>query len=255
MNQEFITVGIVDDNESSIKKLSADLSAFPDVKIVATISLPEKAKGLIVREQPDILFLDIEMPGISGIELLKQMQPELHPEMKIVFYTAYNQYLLEALRASAFDYLLKPYLREELAAIIERYRSYVPKTVENLEQSLRRLLAQENIFAIQTSTGLMVVNYEKIILFQYVKEERCWQMLHAETNKMYKLRMSTTAKGLLSFNKAFIQISQDCIVNLNYLTHIENRTLKCSFIHPHQKIERMASQRYYKKIKERLEIL
>jgi DNA-binding LytR/AlgR family response regulator len=59
--------------------------------------------------------------------LLKNIQSELKPDTKVVFYTAYNKYLLEALRASAFDYLLKPYLPDELTAVIERYRSYVPK--------------------------------------------------------------------------------------------------------------------------------
>jgi len=254
MNNE-ITVIIVDDDAMSIKKLCHDLSAFSDVKVLAAVTTPEKARKLIVREQPDILFLDIELPGMSGIELLRSMQPELHPEIKVVFYTAYNQYLLEALRASAFDYLLKPYLLEELTSIFERYRSYVPKTTESLEQSLRRLLAQENIFAIQTLSGLMLLSHEKILLFQYTKDQRCWQMMHTDNYKLHKLRMSTTARELLAINKAFLQISQDCIVNMHYLSSIENRTLRCKFCYPHHEIERTASQRYYKKMKETLEII
>lgn len=254
MNQE-ISVIIVDDDMMSVKKLSADLATFPDIKTIKSATSPEKAKKMIIREQPDILFLDIEMPGMSGIELLRRIQPELHPEIKVVFYTAYNKYLLEALRASAFDYLLKPYMPDELATIIERCRSITPKNTENLEQSLHKLLVQNNIFAIQTLSGLMLLSYEKILLFQYTKEQRCWQMMHADDYKLHKLRMSTTAKELLALNKAFTQISQDCIVNLHYLSSIENRTLRCSFFPPHDKIERAASQRYFKKIKERLEII
>lgn len=254
MNQE-ITVIIVDDDVMSIKRLSGDLAAFPDIKVITTASSPEKAQKIIIREQPDILFLDVEMPGMSGIELLRRMQPELHPEIKVVFYTAYNKYLLEALRTSAFDYLLKPYMPDELAAIIERYRSYTPRNTDSLEQSLHKLLVQNNIFAIQTLSGLMLVSSEKILLFQYTKEQRCWQMMHTDDNKFHKLRMSTTAKELLAISKVFVQISQDCIVNLNYLASIENRTLQCSFCPPHDKVKRTASQRYFKKIREMLEII
>jgi len=254
MNQKF-TVMVVDDDDMAIKKLCQDLSTFPDMQVIATANTSQKARALIIREQPDILFLDIEMPGTSGIELLRSLQSKIHPEMKVVFYTAYNQYLLEAVRASAFDYLLKPYLPEELAAIIERYRSYVPKTPENLEQSLCRLLAQNDFFAIYTLSGLMMVNCEKIILFQYAKEQRCWQMMHIDDYKLYKLRPNTKAREILFINKAFVQISQDCIVNLHYLSSIENRSLRCIFCHPHQSIEQTASQRYFKKIREQLEII
>lgn len=255
MNQE-ISVIIVDDDVMSIKRLSHDLALFPGIKVVATSTTPDKSVKVIIQEQPDILFLDIEMPGMSGIELLKRVQPELHPEVKVVFYTAYNQYVLEALRASAFDYLIKPYESDELVAIIERYRSYIPHNNETLEGSLHKLLVQNHIFAIHTLNGLMLVNNEKVLLFQYSKEYRCWQMMYTDnSNKLHRLRASTTSKELLNISATFIQISQDCIVNLNYLASIENRSLQCSFYPPYNHIKRIASQRYYKKIKGRLEII
>ena len=254
MTQE-INVIIVDDDVMSIKQLVHDLAAYPGVRVVATSTAPEKAQKIIIHEQPDLLFLDIEMPGMSGIELLKRIQPDLHPELKVVFHTAYNKYVLEALRASAFDYLIKPYMPDELAAIIERYRSYMPQNTETLEHSLHRLLVKNNIFAIQTLNGLMLVSNEKVLLFQYDKEHRCWQMMHTGDNKLHRLRSSTSSKELLSINNSFVQISQDCIVNLNYLASIENRTLQCTFNPPYQHIQRIASQRYFKKIRERLEIL
>ena len=254
MKQE-ITVIIVDDDIMSIKRLSNDLAAFSGVKVIATSTAPEKAIKIIIHEQPDLLFLDVEMPGMSGLELLKRMQPDLHPEIKVVFYTAYNKYLLEALRVSAFDYLLKPYTPDELEVIIERYRSYIPQNLQTLEHSLHKLLINKNIFAIQTLTGLMLVNNEKIILFQYAKEQRYWQLIHTDDSaRFHRLRGNTSSKDLLAISNSFIQISQDCIVNLNYLASIENRTLQCGFYPPYQHIERTATQRYFKKIKERLEI-
>ena len=77
--------------------------------------------------QPDLLFIDVEMPGMTGLELLSRIQSDIHPDMHIVFYTAYDKYLLDAIHASAFDYLLKPYKLKELDDLINRLRAHVAK--------------------------------------------------------------------------------------------------------------------------------
>ena len=75
-----ITVIAVDDDAMSAKRLCNDLSFFPDIRVIGSYVPPKKAMKLIVREQPDALFLDIKIPGISGIELLKRIQLELHSD-------------------------------------------------------------------------------------------------------------------------------------------------------------------------------
>ena len=251
MNQE-ITVIIVDDDDGSIKRLCEDLSVFPEIEIAATCHSPVKAQKVIISEQPDILFLDVEMPGMTGIELLKRIQPKLHPDTRVVFYTAYDQYLLDALRSSAFDYLLKPYLMEELEAIIERYHlSRNEAKGQPAVQSLNQLL-EKNTLAIQTVSGLMMVPCEKILLFDFIKECKCWQMALTGSDKPFRLRQNTRSKELLAVYDAFVQISKECIVNLNYILAIENKSLCCRFAHPYSEIERSASDRYYKRIRERL---
>ena len=253
MNQE-IRVIIADDDAGSINRLRDDLATFPEIMVIDTCSSPKKVLESMINEQPDILFLDVEMSGMTGIELLERIQPELHTDIKVVFYTAYNKYLLEALREAAFDFLLKPYTMEELKAIIDRYRSSAPKTVDHFDQSLRKLTGHDkNVFSLYTITGLMMVICKRVLLFDYSKEDRCWQMLLTDNSKPQKLRQSTIANELLSFNKAFVQISQDCIVNMNYLSSIENGTLRCRFHPPHEMIERTVSKRYFQKIRERLE--
>ena len=247
---------IVDDDAKCIQRLCDDLSSFAGVEVVATIHSPEKAINIIVNDQPDILFLDVEMPEMTGIELLKRVQSRLRPDVKVVFYTAHDKYLLEALRASAFDYLQKPYLFDELTTIMDRFRLNAPKSTDTLEQSLYKLLRQDkNTFAIQGFSGLMLVNCEKILLFQYSNELRCWQMMLTDSDKYHKLRTSATAKELLAISKMFVQISQECIVNMNYIMSIENRTLHCVFCPPYEWIERTATSRCYKKIREMLEIV
>lgn len=256
MNANEIITVIVDDEPSCIKCLESDLSRFPEIRVVATCTSPDNAAREIIRLQPDLLFVDVEMPGMSGLELLIRLQSDIHPDMHVVFYTAYDKYLLDAIHASAFDYLLKPYKLKELDNLINRLRSHIAKDEKvNIEQSLRKLLIRNNKFAVQTISGLVLVKCEEILLFQYLKELRCWQMMLATDRKLHKLRMSTTAKDLLGIDPSFVQINQDCIINLNYFCSIENVTLKCELYPPFTDIELAVSQRYYRRLKEALEIL
>lgn len=100
----------------------------------------------------------------------------------------------------------------------------------------------------------MLVRCEEIFLFQFLGDQRCWQIV-LTSRTTHKLKMGTTAKDLLSINNTFVQISQDCIVNLTYLMFIENKTLRCEFYPPFQEEERIASHRYFKQLRERLDII
>lgn len=256
MNANEITTIIVDDQPACIKSLENDLSRFSDIRIVATCTSPDNAVREIIRLQPDLLFLDVEMPGMTGLELLSRIQSDIHPDMHIVFYTIYDKYLLDAIRSSAFDYLLKPYKLKELEDLIDRLHSHLAQDEKvNIEQSLRKLLIRNNKFAVQTISGLVFVKCEEILLFQYLREQRCWQMMLMPDRKLYKLRMNTTAKDLLGINTSFVQINQDCIVNLDYLCSIENVTLKCELYPPFTDIKLIVSQRYYRRLREMLDIL
>lgn len=253
MNEE-ITVVIVDDEAASVRNLSGDLSAYPDIRVVETATSPEKARKVVVRQQPDLLFLDVEMPKMSGFDLWQSIRADVHADMRVVFYTAYDKYVLEALRASAFDYLLKPYLPEELDAVIERFRCVFYRSKVNMEQSMRRLLADDCKFAIQTVTGLLLLKRKDVLMFRFSEESRCWR-LFLSNGTDYKLRSSISARDLLNLSISFAQISQNCIINIDYLCSIENKTLECLLYPPFDHFELVASRRYYNKVKEMLEIL
>ena len=86
-----------------------------------TATTAELGKRHILKYQPDLVFLDVELPDMSGFDLLDDIRDDILPNLRVVFYTVYDKYILDALRASAFDYLLKPYLIEELEAL---YRTF-----------------------------------------------------------------------------------------------------------------------------------
>lgn len=249
-----ITTIIVDDQPGCIESLSKDLSKFPDIQILETTTSSEKAKKILIKQQPDLLFLDVEMPKITGVELLNEIRSSIHSNLYVVFYSAFDKYMIDALRASAFDYLLKPYQVEELSAIIERVRKEINMGQVNFEQSMRRLLSDDRKFAMQTLKGLLLLRRSDILYFQYLNEVRCWQMMLTDFS-IHRLRLSTIAKEILSISTSFLQISQDIILNVDYLLSIENRTLRCMLYPPFTELDIKASKRYYSKIKEVLEII
>lgn len=120
--QDKIKVVIVDDEPQSIHKLQDDLATLVDFEVIATSSSAVSAKNLVMSMQPDVLFLDVEMPGQTGLEVLQSLREEMPMELIVVFYSAFDKYMIEALRASAFDFLLKPYQQEEFELVVDRIR-------------------------------------------------------------------------------------------------------------------------------------
>ena len=142
----------------------------------------------------------------------------------------------------------------ELADIIKRVKKEIEMGRINFEQSMRRLLSDDRKFALQTITGLLLLRRSDILYFQYLNEHRCWQMMLTDYS-VHRLRLNMTAKEILSISISFLQVSQDIILNVDYLLSIENKTLRCMLYPPFTEIDIKASKRYYSKIKETLEII
>lgn len=115
-----LRVIIVDDEQPAREDLRERLSAEQDIEIVAECSNALEAIPAIQRLQPDVVFLDIQMPRINGLELASMLNPESMPH--IVFVTAYDEYAIRAFEEHAFDYLLKPLDHQRLAKTLIRLR-------------------------------------------------------------------------------------------------------------------------------------
>ena len=105
--EKFKTI-IVDDDEVSVESLRFELAKDPRFALEGVARNGNQGKKLIARVQPDLLFLDVELPDTTGMQLLQEMHDSLTWDLRVVFYTAYDKYMIEAIRQSAFDYLLKP---------------------------------------------------------------------------------------------------------------------------------------------------
>src|ERR1700686_4991363 len=117
-----ISAVLVDDEKLASEELAYQLREFPDVEIVATASNGIEAVKLIEDLEPDLVFLDVQMPGLDGMGVIEKLRAQGVPLPYFVMATAYDQYAVEAFRLQALDYLLKPVEKDRLAVAVERAR-------------------------------------------------------------------------------------------------------------------------------------
>lgn len=118
---ERFRVVIVDDDDVSLENLDFSLRKDTRFQVEGVARNGKQGKKVITKVRPDLLFLDVEMPDMTGMELLQDIRDSISWNMKVVFYTAYDKYMIQAIRESAFDYLLKPFEEQDLQDILERF--------------------------------------------------------------------------------------------------------------------------------------
>ena len=156
---------LVDDEKNSLENLQQKLQEFcPAIHVIATAQRPEEAIFLINHHKPDVVFLDIEMPQLNGFRMLDELGDYA---AEIVFITAYNHYAIEAIRISAFDYLVKPVAVKDLQnstnRLLENRLRRTREKLEVLKQSLSESRSQEDKIAISTTEGIDFIQVKTIV--------------------------------------------------------------------------------------------
>ena len=209
MNNTFKAI-IVDDENLAREDLKAIIKNFPEVDIVGEAGNVKDAKKLIENVNPDLIFLDIQMPGKTGFELLT----DINTDAKIIFITAYDEYAIRAFEVNAQDYLLKPVNKERFALAIE----HLKVEDELRSDSYKRLEYNDNVFLMINNTyqfikvsSIIVImsagNYSEIITSSKVKG------LVLKSMKEWESRLP---------GNSFIRIHRNAIINLEFLDHTED---------------------------------
>ncbi len=214
---EKIKAILIDDELNSLQNLRQKIDEFcPDVQVIAMAQKPEEAMLLIKHHKPDVIFLDIEMPKMSGFRMLDELG---ECDFEIIFTTAYNHYAIDAIRISAFDYLMKPIAIDELQVAADRLSklrsaSQTKEKIDILKSSMSEKKSQEDKIAIPTSEGLEFIPIKNI--------------LHIESSSNYCKIFFTESKSLLvtkllkDFEDMlqpyhFYRIHNSHLINLNYI--------------------------------------
>jgi len=128
-----ISTLLVDDETLALDELSFLLREFEDIEIVATASNGLEALKLIEDLEPDLVFLDVQMPGLDGLAVIRKLREKKIPLPHFVLATAYDQYAVEAFRLEALDYVLKPVERDRLEQAVERARRMVAEQAKSAQ--------------------------------------------------------------------------------------------------------------------------
>ena len=200
---------IVDDERYAREELAYLLGQFPDVKLVGEAESGEASILKALQLQPDVIFLDIEMPKMNGLEAAKALV-ELKKVPLIVFATAYPEFAAEAFRINAVDYLLKPYDDEQLKQTIDRIKKRLyPTKVANHSETLGKLAVEAD--------GEITYILPQSILYIY-RDEKVTKIITSTQD--YEIR--TTLKELESRLEpfSFFRIHKSTLVNLRYVSRL-----------------------------------
>jgi len=159
-----LTTLIVDDESLACEELAYLLQDFPEVEVAATARNGLEAVDLIQKIEPDLVFLDVQMPGLDGMGVVRQLRERNVQMPHIIFVTAYDQYALEAFRLEALDYLLKPLDRARLGETIERAKRVMQDRQEKDEvESASRPAPQRTKLLVRSNNRNFIVDANDMI--------------------------------------------------------------------------------------------
>ncbi len=214
---------IADDEQPARNKMKRLLSKFEDVEVVSVAENGLEALEQIHKEKPDLVFLDIEMPGMNGLEVAENIDLEEMPA--VVFATAYSEHAIKAFEINAIDYLLKPFNEERLRATIDKVQENRADSAldrEKFTEILRTELAEDiktpfsNKVPIPTRDRYKLVDYNDVICIEV--EERSVRLFSQERSYLLNHTLDTFERKLPA--DMFFRVNRSCIIGLKHVKEI-----------------------------------
>ena len=213
MGAEPMRVLIADDEPLARERLRAMLIAQPGVEVVAEAGDGHAALHACAEHHPDMVLLDISMPGIDGLETARHLA-EFEPRPMVVFCTAYDQHALSAFDAQAVDYLVKPVRAERLAAALERVRIFaagrVPATASDTDAARKR-----THLCARLRGSLRLIPVEDVHYLQ--AEEKYVVVHHARGEDLIEESLKSLET---EFADRFVRIHRNCLVARNEIVEL-----------------------------------
>jgi two-component system LytT family response regulator len=208
---------IIDDERLAREELKSMLSKYDFLEIIAEAKNPEEGIEKIKEFQPDLVFLDIQMPGMNGFEMLQK----LDEIPKVIFVTAYDEFALKAFEVNALDYLLKPIdptrLNETLVKLQQPEEEFVTKLID-LDARQTKILTKGDKIFIKDGEKCWFIDIDTVRMFEsdgnYVK-------VYFDKFRPLILRSLNSLEERLD-SKHFFRANRKFIINLNWISSIEN---------------------------------
>jgi len=226
---------IVDDEPAARRTLHEFCAAEGDLRVVGEYADGVSALAAIRTQPPQLLFLDIHMGPLNGIELARSLQPSQLPSL--VFVTAYDTYALEAFEVSAVDYLLKPFDQERFRKTLERVRPRHAKSgaderqallaglLAHLERGARSASEERPRLLAEFGGRLHVLDAARV---EMIEADRNYVVIRVGKDGFHARSTLQQAEQALR-SQPMLRISRSCLVNMNYVKEV-NRTLRGDYI-------------------------
>ncbi len=217
---------IIDDEPKAVKNTAALLKLFSNVEVVGSANSAETARQVMLSTQPNLIFLDINMPEENGFDFLESLP---NRNFQVIFITAHHGYALKALRANALDYLQKPIDIDDLSNAIQKVEKVIgtQRTSEDnlqlnhLAEAFYKLNKKEELdkMAVPYQGGFKILEFKDIMYFQ---GEGNYSTIYLQNfEKLTITRQLGYVEDILP-KSIFFRIHKSSIVNLNYITGYNN---------------------------------
>ncbi len=200
---------VVDDERLARQELIRLLDHYPEVNMVGEADSVDSAKKVVNHQKPDVLFLDIQLAGESGFDVLDHIEHSI----EVIFVTAYDEYAIRAFDVNAVDYLLKPVNPQRLEKSVQRLLETVPKDSEPLSD-----LCFDDSILIKSDQTFRFVKLKDLVFVQAERDYSCIRLINTE--EIWTSRTMKAWEKCLP-QKYFIRIHRSTILNIHYITCVE----------------------------------
>jgi len=200
---------IVDDEPLALDIIESYIEKIPDLELVARCDNAIDANEILQKEHVDLLILDIQMPQMTGIELVKS----LRSKPKVIFTTAYSEYAVEGFELDAVDYLLKP-------VAFDRFMKAVNKVKDGADRST--VAADDDFFFVKADKKLMKIHFNEILYIEGLKD---YVIIKKEAGRVIALQTMKSLEAKLPSN-IFMRVHRSYIVNIAKIKAVVGNSLE-----------------------------
>ncbi len=204
---------IIDDERLARSELKKLLSSFEQIEIIGEAANADEGLKKIEDLMPDLIFLDIQMPGKTGFELLQELDKAPH----VIFTTAYNEYALKAFEFNALDYLMKPVEPKRLADALAKLQLAEEKELEQLNYNNKSILSEHDQVFVKDGEKCWFVKLSDVRLFESVGN---YAKIFFDTHKPLILKSLNALEERLD-EKVFFRANRKHIINLRMINKVE----------------------------------
>ncbi|AXB58198.1 LytR/AlgR family response regulator transcription factor [Flavobacterium fluviale] len=209
----------VDDEPLALKLVETFIQQTPFLELISTCDNAVEAMGLIRETKPDVVFLDINMPNLTGMELARLIQDQPGPLPKIIFTTAYNHYAIEGYKVNAVDYLLKPFSYEEFL----RASTKVLQLSEEANNHFQNIAADDEFIFLKVEYQWVRISLKDICYIESLKD---YVKVHLEDSQKALLSLiSLKALEEKLPSSKFMRVHRSFIVSLDKISAISKNSI------------------------------